>query len=200
MLKEIKEHSFYEDRLNDDIVVIDLGACRGEFIEEMNNLYKIKTAILVEANPTNFKLLPKRNNYILYHNAISDKDGQLIKFSEDVNSPYNGSSVFNYFNGIIHEIETISLKKIIDDNHLSHVDLLKIDVEGCEYQVLENLEKEIFDKISQITVEFHDFIDDSYKKLTSLVIERVESFGFKRISKSINYMKGSDHYDVLFYR
>jgi FkbM family methyltransferase len=200
MLREVKEHSFYDDKFNSEIVVVDLGACRGEFINEIDKLYKVKKAILVEANPTNFKVLSARENYVLYNKAISDKDGEIFDFAEDVNSPYNGSFVFNYFNGIIHKIETISLEKIIEENNLSHIDLLKIDIEGAEFKVLPNLEKKVYDKISQISVEFHDFIDPSYKQLTTSIVNYIESFGFKRISKPISYMNGSEHYDVLFYK
>jgi hypothetical protein len=100
MERVIKEHTFFDELLNDEIVIIDLGACRGEFVNEMDNLFKIKKAILVEANPTNYKNLTTKDNFILYNNAVSDKSGDVIEFYEDTNSPYNGSKIFNYFNGV----------------------------------------------------------------------------------------------------
>ena len=66
MEKVIKEHTFFDDYFGDEIVVVDLGACQGEFTDELNQYYKIKKAILVEANPTNFNKLTKKENYILY--------------------------------------------------------------------------------------------------------------------------------------
>jgi FkbM family methyltransferase len=198
-VKIIKEHSFYEDILRDEIVIIDLGACRGEFIEEMNSLYKVKKAILVEPNPTNFKHLIKRENYILYNNLISNKE-EIIKFWEDPKSPYNGSVVFNYFNGIEHQIESITLDKIINDNNIDYIDILKIDIEGSEYELLENINIDILGKVNQITVEFHDFIDTNLKNRTEDIILKFQKFGFNRISNPINYMYNSDNYDVLFFK
>lgn len=202
MLKEVKEHSFYDDAFqNKGIVIIDLGACRGEFIEEMNNSYTIEKAVLVEANPNNFKVLPKRDNYILYNNIISNTDGENMVFFEDCNSPYNGSSVFNYFSAVVkHNISSISLSRIMEDNNIQHVDVLKVDIEGSEYTLLDKLDRNIFDKIRQITVEFHDFINPVLKEETKEIVKKIESFGFKTISKSTGYMFGSEHYDVLFYK
>lgn len=200
ILKEIKEHTFFEDLLKEELVIIDLGACRGEFINEINKFYNVKKAILVEPNPSNFRHLIQEENYVLYNNLISNKEGETFTFWEDPNSPYNGSTLFNYFNGIKHEIKSISLDNIIKENQIDYIDILKIDIEGSEYDLLENISSDILDKVKQITVEFHDFIDPNLKSKTKNILSRIESFGFKRISKPINYKFNSEDYDVLFYK
>lgn len=200
MIKEIKEHTFFDDYFGKEINVVDLGACRGEFIDEMNSLYNIKKAILIEANPTNFTQLKNLSNYILYNKAISSKDNDVIEFYEDPNSPYNGSKDFNYFNGIKHSIQTISLETICEENNIDFIDILKIDIEGAEYDILENLPDSFFDKIGQITVEFHDFVNPELKPKTIEIVKRMNNLGFSHIAKSIKYKYGSDYYDVLFYR
>jgi FkbM family methyltransferase len=200
-IKVIKEHSFIEDLLeNKEITVVDLGACRGEFIDEMNEFYNIKKAILVEANPTNFKNLTNKPNYVLYNNVISSISGETVLFYEDTKSPYNGSKVFNYFDGVEHRIKSIKLEEIMIENNISYIDLLKIDIEGSEYDVMLNISDDCYSKIKQITVEFHDFVDNNLKEATENVIKKLESLGFSRISKGIKYMNNSDNYDVLFYK
>lgn len=200
MERVIKEHTFFDELLNDEIVIIDLGACRGEFVNEMDNLFKIKKAILVEANPTNYKNLTTKDNFILYNNAVSDKSGDVIEFYEDTNSPYNGSKIFNYFNGVKHQITTINLEDIINENNLDYIDILKVDIEGSEYEIMDKISNEIYSKIRQITIEFHDFIDISLKVKTQNIINKLELLGFSRVSKPITYMNNSDNYDVLFYK
>lgn len=200
MIQEIKEHTFFDNYLRKEINVVDLGACRGEFVDEINNLYNIKKAILVEANPTNFSQLKDFPNYISYNKAISSENGNIIEFYEDPSSPYNGSKDFNYFNGIKHQIETINLETLCNDNNIDFIDILKIDVEGAEYEVLENLPDSFFNKIGQITVEFHDFVDPELKPRTLQIVERIKSLGFSYIAKPIKHMHGSDFYDVLFFR
>jgi FkbM family methyltransferase len=196
----IKEHTLFSELFNDELVIIDLGACRGEFIEKINEMFNVKKAILVEANPTNYSKLIRRNNYILYNNAISDINGSSIIFYEDEKSPYNGSYVFNYFSGKPHDIKTITLEQIFIDNNIDYVDILKVDIEGAEYDLLNSISDEIYSKIKQLTIEFHDFIDSSYKQKTNDIIRKLNSLGFKHKSKPINYMNNSENYDVIFYR
>ncbi len=199
MLHSIKEHTFFDNFLRKEITVVDLGTCQGEFIDEMDTLFNIKKSILVEANPTNFKKIKKSPNRVLYNKAIDSVNGSFIKFYEDPGSPYNGSKHFNYFNGIEHQIETITLETLCEENNIEFIDILKIDIEGAEYDVLENLPDSFFSKIGQITVEFHDFVDPKLKPKTQEIINKMVSLGFNYISKPINYMHNSENYDVLFY-
>jgi FkbM family methyltransferase len=196
----IKEHTFFDDLLEDEITIIDLGACKGEFVNELSQRFKIKKAILVEANPTNFKLLPNKENYILYNKVVSSESNSNVDFYEDSKSPYNGSKIFNYFNGIKHKIGTITLEDVIKENKIEKIDILKVDIEGSEYDIMPNISDEVYSKIKQITIEFHDFIDVSLKLKTKEIIDKLESLGFDRISKPIKYMNNSDDYDVLFYK
>ena len=200
MERIIKEHTFLDELLNDEIVVVDLGACKGEFINELEIFFKIKKAVLVEANPTNFKTLPNKDNYTLYNMVVSKNNDEVISFYEDLNSPYNGSKMFNYFNGVEHKIKTITLESLMEKNNIDYIDILKIDIEGSEYEILPNISDECYSKIKQITVEFHDFIDNKLKFKTQEIISKLENLGFQRISKGINYMNNSDNYDVLFYK
>lgn len=200
MEKIIKEHTFFDEYFRNEIIIVDLGACLGEFSNEMDNLYKVKKSILVEANPTNFNKINKKENYVLYNKIIHSKSGDKINFLEDPKSPYNGTTMFNYFNPVKHVIETISLEDIIKENDIDYIDILKIDIEGGEYDLMSNLSDEIFNKIGQITIEFHDFIDVQLKEKTKQIIDRIHALGFSSISKPIKYMNNSDNYDVIFFK
>lgn len=197
MEKIIKEHTFFDEHFNDEIVVVDLGACRGEFINELAKEYKIKKAILVEAGPANFRSLEKKENYVLYNRVISSEEKKTFVFHEDPNSPYNGSMVFNHFGGVPYEIQSLTLKEIMEENGLDYVDILKIDIEGSEYDILMNTEEELLLKMKQITVEFHDFIDKNLTPKTLQIFEKFENMGFTKIVKSF---AGMEHYDVIFYK
>lgn len=198
---EIKEHTLISDRLiNKELVIVDLGACLGEFTNYINDNYNLKKSVMIEANPTNFNKIDKKENFVLYNRFISNTDDVLIDFLEDPNSPYNGTNMFNYFRGIRHQIPTISLKTIMVENNIDHIDILKIDIEGEEYNFLSNLDEETASKIDQITVEFHDFLDDSLKQKSIDVVKKISDMGFDYINKSTTYLRGSNYYDVLFYK
>jgi len=51
--------------------------------------------------------------------------------------------------------KTITLNKLLIENNISNLDLLKIDCEGAEYDLLYNLETNIFSIIKEIRMEHH---------------------------------------------
>lgn len=53
-------------------------------------------------------------------------------------------------------VDSISLKDIISQHNLSKIDLLKMDCEGCEYEVLQSLDEKTISLIDNIVLEFHD--------------------------------------------
>lgn len=187
---------------NKSLTVVDLGACRGEFINEINRRYPIKKAIAVEPNITNFKTLSQRDNLVLLNKAVVGTDVKTVTFREDTDSPYNGSLVFGYFfNFKTYEVETTTLTEIIElMSEEDDIDLLKIDIEGSEYDLLINSKDEELLKFKQITVEFHDFVDPKFKDKNKQIEDRMVALGFGVLKKGISYMSGSDYYDTLFYK
>jgi len=53
------------------------------------------------------------------------------------------------------EVECISFKDFIKDYKISKIDLLKLDIEGAEYEVIDTLDEEDLDKINSILLEWH---------------------------------------------
>jgi FkbM family methyltransferase len=83
---------------------------------------------------------------------------------------------------------------IPDEMHANchdHIDLLKMDIEGSEYEVLENCLKASV-RIKQICVEFHDFYPDISKMTTVRTITKLKRAGFTLIHKH--------RHDHTFYR
>jgi FkbM family methyltransferase len=197
MERRIMEHTFFDDLFRKKINIIDLGACKGEFSLNLNEMYNVDKIIMVEAGPENFKSLPHSDKLKIYNRVISSKPNMDYNFYEDPNSPYNGSVMFNKFTHVTHVIKSITLEEIFYENNLDFVDIIKIDIEGAEYDLLSNTPDFVFDKIGQITVEFHEFLDSSLKRETNLIKERMKKLGFECTSKNLHSF---ENYDVVFYR
>jgi|694.fasta_scaffold94656_4 FkbM family methyltransferase len=54
-----------------------------------------------------------------------------------------------------YEVELITLEEIMKDYEINQFELIKIDTEGAEYEILDNLPKKCS---KQLTIEFHDFL------------------------------------------
>jgi FkbM family methyltransferase len=90
--------------------------------------------------------------------------------------------------------ETVScttLKAEMAKNGHQHIDLLKIDIEGFEYEILETcVDAQI--PIKQICLEFHDFFPEIPKEKTRNAIRSLKSCGYQLIHRC--------RHDHTFYR
>jgi FkbM family methyltransferase len=95
----------------------------------------------------------------------------------------------NHVSGSIHDIKTInnsnsinlrfdSLSNIMKDNNHLKLDLLKMDIEGAEYEVIDHIQKNNID-IKQVLVEFHPHFEKDGKKKTKKAIEKLEKMGYR---------------------
>lgn len=66
------------------------------------------------------------------------------------------------------EVQLRRLSNIIEENHVECIDLLKINVEKSEFEVLEGIGEENWQKIRQIAMEVHD-IDGRLHQITTLL-------------------------------
>lgn len=52
-------------------------------------------------------------------------------------------------------VESITINDIIKNNNIDKIKLLKIDCEGSEYEILNNADKNILNKVEYLFGEFH---------------------------------------------
>lgn len=72
---------------------------------------------------------------------------------------YVMKSLHVVFDGSV-TIETITVPQLISDYSISRVDFLKLDCEGCEYDVLRNLAEDVWPLINEIVLEYHNGLSD----------------------------------------
>lgn len=89
------------------------------------------------------------------------------------------------------QLPCTSLQDEMKANGHSRIDLLKLDIEGFEYEVLEScLNSDVLPK--QLCVEFHHFMEDMPKRTdTARLILRLIQRGYKLVHKT--------QYDYTFY-
>lgn len=124
--------------------VLDIGGNVGQFSITMVNMTKVKQIDVLEPNPEIYSLLEQNTKYYpqinLFNVGVGKKGSRTFYFKEHKSS--TGSIVKSNAND-----DQSSLKKIkinLTDNlagmtKRSKYDLIKIDVEGSEYEVIENL-------------------------------------------------------------
>jgi hypothetical protein len=90
-------------------------------------------------------------------------------------------------------VESITLKQIPEKIGIDNIDILKLDIEGIEYEIFSQITNEDLSAFTQLFVEFHHRSIKRYsRKNTKEVLKKLRSLGFKLITLD------GDNY--LFYR
>jgi len=208
-LKEIKYHIFI-DRFNEDSIVVDLGANVGQFSKIFSEIFPYKKIILIEADSNLIKDIKSNlkdiKNVKIINAAVGNElkekvDFYLSKDSESSSLNKNFRDIFgindkpNFVN-----VKMITIDKIFKMFDIKKIDLLKIDIEGSEWDILEKFSKKEFEQIEQISVEFHDFIDPSLRYRTKKCIKRLKKLGYFFIHRRGEFMHETPYKDCLFFK
>lgn len=200
-LSTIHTHTLYTRFLNKDSLVIDLGANVGQF--SLAIAEKIgATTYALEALPSTFAKIPDHPNIKKYNRAITDQDGPIRLFVSDNSETTSVHRSLAELFGLRGEeaCPGITFEHFLQAEGIQRIDLLKVDIEGSEEALFETTSDETLRNISQITIEFHDFIPGSIQEITVRRIKaRLKSLGFLCLPFSYLYPQMLNA-DLLFIR
>jgi FkbM family methyltransferase len=171
-------------------LIFDIGFNVGEFTQTCFNKYKDCNVIAVEANPTLANNVSPHfftnYNFTLHNNLVSDKEGENIDFyvSPIASGVSTASTEFmqnsrftkgskNLPENSITWNEPIKIQSITIDSMSERYgmpDLIKIDVEGYEYNVLSGLTQ----KANDICFEWHEEESESLYK----ILQHLQNIGY----------------------
>ena len=152
------------NELKQDMVCIDLGSNIGYYaVIESNMIGKSGKIFAIEPSPINFPILKlnlenqKKNNFSVYNIAIGDKNEDMEFI---ISSKSNWSKIrmnnekINPEDKII-KIPVKTLDSFVQENDIKKIDILRMDVEGFEYNIILGANK-ILEKFKpKIFVEIH---------------------------------------------
>ena len=134
------------------------------------------------------RLVKDNPKYNFFKVGIWDKQ-DVLKFYEPKNSRHVSYSLLNLqkTNNYI-EVDVKSLRQAMKDNQHSYIDLLKLDIEGAEYKVIDSIVNEKLN-INVICVEYDEFfnpIDNEYISRIRSSINYLLSYGYSIIHTQCN--------------
>jgi FkbM family methyltransferase len=145
--------------LGETSVVVDLGGYKGEWAQRIYSRYKCQIDIY-EPHPIYSKIadlaFEHNTNVTVFPYALSTRNG-VVKLSDD--TIY--SSLFHHKNVHTHTVEMADIASVFEMRYSRCVDLLKINIEGSEYEILpELLAHYDIKKIRFIQIQFHNTVPD----------------------------------------
>jgi FkbM family methyltransferase len=138
-------------------VIIDCGANIGLTSIFFSNLYPESKIICVEPETSNFNLLQK--NIEQYPNIKAIKAGVWNKKTFlKIDNPEEGNWGFIVSETTNNEdgIRAVSIDEIMELENISQIDILKMDIEGSEYEVFDINYQKWIDKFDNLIIEYHE--------------------------------------------
>ncbi len=197
---ERAERIFYLKYLREGMTVFDVGANVGELTLLFSRFVGDGGVHAFEASSATFKRLELvcgaagRRNIVLNHLALSDNNQPIrLNIYEDALSSFNSQAarpLKNYgldFEPIgVEETTATTVDDYCENKNIERIDLLKIDVEGAEFQVMRGARRMLKSKrIGCLTFEFGQTTFDMGNK-----VEEIEVFLKEMNYKIRNIVKG----------
>lgn len=141
---------------HDQPVIIDAGANIGLSVIYFKLLFPKAKIIAFEPDNEVFNTLKKNidsfslTNVNIINKGLWFEETELSFHSEGADA---GRITIETNNSIIHKIKTTKLSEYLNQNK---IDLLKIDIEGAEYEVLKEC-KQYLTNVNMLFVEYHSF-------------------------------------------
>ena len=142
--------------LNENSVVVDAGGFMGEWADEIHRRYKSAVYIFEPVDEFYNSMVQKfdgNEKIKVFKFGLSNRNETLeIYHSKDGSSVYGGGK----------GTETIQLRdfrEVYKELNLSHVDLLKINIEGGEFDLMDGIiESDLQKSIDNFQIQYHRFI------------------------------------------
>ena len=151
--------------LNKNSIVFDLGGHMGDFADAINKKYGCKV-YLFEPHPSFYLACTRRfaenKDIILLNYGVSDSKGSFALSdsaagSSFINPKHQGNT------SITCEVENLS--SVLSSLGVTRVDLMKINIEGAEYQLLQYMADScMLNVVNEYQIQFHKFIKDAEAK------------------------------------
>jgi len=185
----------HEKNLDTTSVIYSIGIGKDvSFDMELINKFNCKV-FAYDPTPKSVKWVEKNvnmDNFIFTPLGVADRRGE-----REFYFPKNQ----NYVSGSINNINSIEVKNSIKlnfdslhnlmllNNH-DKIDVLKMDIEGSEYEVIEHIKKHQID-IKQILVEFHPHMEIHGRMKTLKAINKLEAMGYHCYGRSDSLLEYS---------
>lgn len=152
--------------LKENSIVFDLGGYKGQWTSDIFSKYCCNIYVF-EPVTAYYKAIKKRfqhNKKIrVFPFGLAEENKKVILGVDE-----NSSSMFK--GNCVREVATLhNFKDFLSAHQISNIDLIKINIEGAEYDLLDSIINEGLQFcITDIQVQFHDFVPDAEKRMKGI--------------------------------
>ncbi len=152
--------------LNKDSIVFDIGGYEGQWTSDIFSKYSCRIYIfepVLEFIDNIKKRFEKNKKILTFKFGLGNKSKMAkISLSKDSSSLYG--------TGTIHQnVKIVRAVDFLKEKDITKIDLMKINIEGGEYDLLEDfIQSGEIKKIGNIQVQFHNFIPGAKTRMKKI--------------------------------
>lgn len=156
----------FKYNLNENAVVFDLGGYEGQWASDIYGMFRCKVYLFEVYIPyvDNIKKRFSSNPSIKIFGFGLSSENATSQISIDAFS----TSAFKKSE----KMAAIELKKIDEflvDQQIENIDLMKINIEGGEYDLLDYMvEKDLVKHVKNFQIQFHDFVPNALSRMNEI--------------------------------
>jgi FkbM family methyltransferase len=188
-----QEHILYLDRMKNEFnikpsIIYDIGACVLHWSSEAHKIWPDAKIYAFEAMDS-VEFLYKEKNIEYCIGVFSDVDNKEVTFYQNDISP-GGNSYYKenswatdiYYNKDSEKLlKTITIDTAVNNKNFPYPDLIKIDVQGCEIDILKGMSKTLF-YCKHLIIELQHSQYNTGAPLNTESVPFIESLGFELIT------------------
>lgn len=199
-LQALASHTIDVDLLSDAPTVLDVGCRWFDFTRGI--LAWRSKARIIALDPSLDVIWPLDlpDGLVQFsHVALVGGDEFSTNFAEGIAGDGGGNFALtaeSHGDYKIRRVLAMNLAKLMTSHQVKHFDAIKLDCEGSEFGILENLPGPI---ATQVSVEFHDWTGPWKEHGCGKAISRLHELGYKTVQHELSKQgTGVGHWDSLF--
>ena len=152
--------------LDENSLVFDLGGYKGEWASDVFSMYCCTIHVFEPVLEFADKIEQRfsRNERIFVHRFGLSNESRTLQ-----NSVNRDSSSFHRSGDDLRDARVVKAINFMLKNHIEKIDLMKINIEGGEYDLLKHLiDSGFIRNIKNIQVQFHDFVPNAEQRMAMI--------------------------------
>jgi FkbM family methyltransferase len=153
--------------LTPDSIVLDIGGFRGDFASQISNKYKSTIHIFepIKSQAAGIAARFKDNDKVFVHPiGVGGKSEDItiyIPEGKDEATMHPGDSKI----ASEENIKVVDVAEVFKNIDADHIDLMKLNIEGAEFDLLDRLiAKKLHKKVTDIQIQFHKIDNTSEER------------------------------------
>lgn len=178
--------------------IMEIGSLNGNDSLLFKSHYPEANVFCIEGLPDNYnKYLKDLTNITPINAVIADYDGVIQYYHKNINGIHGILDRGQEYGSNVLELQCYTIKTICEKYKIDSIDLVKIDVEGATYEILDSMGDMLKTiKIMHIETESYPFFKN--QKLHDVVADYLTEKGFTMVDMTRAMIAGGYQHDSVW--